>query len=183
MPKRKKRKTQSHGVAPKQDAIRANWTGLNGNRVRLAISEDLINDLKTMHDAVFGAVYQTSFGRYQPNYDPMAGTRVFFTRFADWSLPVVHMRIEPPTYNPKGHKIWRTKHSRQYFVEVYADALGLRHNLAPLDVGHLFDVAHPKFMGGGMLLTFPDAAMAHRGKVRKVPKNFAEEPLMEGASL
>lgn len=174
--RRKRKRAPGHGFQPSRETVRVNWLGPDGRDARFAISEDLIEELRRMHDEVFGAVYATSPGRFQPGYDRMAAVRLFFTRFADLNLPVVHLRIEPPTYNPKGHRIWRHKSSRQWYVTIRAERIGLK-NAQP-SIGrleYLYDEKRAAVMGGGLLLCFPDDAMLQPGRKTRRPSYAGDQ--------
>lgn len=172
-PRKRRKKKDPRGRKPVQESIRANWCGADGRTVRFAISEDVVQHLKKMHDFMFGVMYHGGLG-VGAGYDPYRTIRIEFMRFDDLHIPGVFVRIEPPTYAPKGHRMWRAPTGRRFFVEVLARDIGVLDAQPPCQVEYLFDETMPRVLGGGMLFTFPDHVMIFEGKKRRVTSAVGE---------
>lgn len=163
-PRKKKPAPARRGRKPSTKTIRASWVGPMGTVLRLSISSDVVEHLKRAHDAAFGIMYGFgSFHAARAGYDPYKMMRIEFMRFEDTGIPAVFIRIEPPTYNPTGHRMWRVPGGHQFQVEVRCSEVGLKTDLPPLKCEYLFDEARPKVLGGGMMVTFPDHYMNFGG--------------------
>jgi hypothetical protein len=145
--------------------VRSGVTTPERSILRFSISADLIDELFRLHDEL----YKVYFFHPKPKLERYREHRIEFARLADIRIPVVLMRIEPPNYNPHGHRFRQPKGHIQYRVQVQAKKLRVRDDLPMQDLE--FFVA-PEMRG--IMVNFPDEAMIFPGD--KMP---ALRPLQE----
>lgn len=158
---RQRKAPKSHverrGRKPSHHTIRVNWVGEDLDVLRFTISADLVEQLKRAHDAAFGILYGFgSLHEARAGYDPYKTIRIEFMRFEDTGIPAVFIRIEPPTYHPTGHRMWKVPNGHQFQVEVRCREVGVKPDMPNLKCDYLFDEKQPKVLGGGMIVSFPD---------------------------
>lgn len=180
-----RRPRETRGRKPVAGTVRVNWCGIKGRTVRFAISEDLVNKLRTMHMAAFSVAYgpATLFGSYNPLLTP----RVEFMRFDDLGMNAVMLRIEPPTYDPKGVRLRRDPKGRRWYAEIPAHRLGVHPNMLPREIEYMVDDKNPRALGGGMIFVLPEEVMVPprskaRSRSRAQPEPApapAPEPVVE----
>lgn len=142
------------GRPPATGVVHMLTTGDSEAYVRISFSEDVIDKLVEMHAAVFGAF--TMAHRLNRNY---TGLRIQFARLVDMSIPAVFVRIEPPTWDPKGKRLWRPPHSRRLQVTIACSKIGVRPGVKPAYLEQMYHESMPGVLGGGMILNFPDDYM------------------------
>jgi hypothetical protein len=121
--KRRKKRRKGQGRKPKQGVIRIASFGRDYRSVHFVFSEDVIDKLVHMHDEEYGMfVYLTGEARYRT-------LRLQFARLADIGMPAILIRIEPPTYDPHGSRMRRTRTGRQYAAQILASKLRLKNGI------------------------------------------------------
>lgn len=170
-PRGRPRKTETRGRKPISQRIRATWID-HGRSVRLTLSEDIVQTLKHMHDEMFSVFYLTALRR-QRDYDPYKAIRIEFVPFNDMSIPAVLVRIEPPTFDPQGHRLWRPGKGRRFYVQVRAAAIGLLEGQPATELDFIYQEHNARLLGGGIMVIYPDRVTAFPG-----PKN--RRPIKEG---
>lgn len=167
---RKKRKPAGRGRPALKETVKATWIN-GGNTVRFVFSEDMVAKLREFHMSMFSVFYTGGLVRPDKVFDPYKAIRLEFMQFSDLSIPAVFVRIEPPTYDPKGHRLWRAKNGRRFFAQTPVKPIGVKPGQETVTLEHLFEESSPQMLGGGMLLIFPDDYMVFPGrKNRKVFK-------------
>lgn len=154
MPRRKK---DTRGRKPVSQSVRANWRGPNGRVVRFALSADIVEKLRMMHMAAFSMMYGPA--ALLAGHNPLRRPRVEVRRLDDFGLPAVLLRIEPPSYDPKGVRLARDPRGQRWFVEVPARAIGVHPNMLPHEIEFVFDEKNPRLLGGGIILMLPADVM------------------------
>ncbi len=148
------------------DIVRAYST--RKNTIRFVFTADVLKRLIALHMKLHLLSYLT-----MPYVDPRLRYRVFrleFARLADLRIPGVLVRVEPPTYDPHGKRIHRVyKHRNQFFVEIVATKLKIRHPFPPRHLELLWaDEGRPGELNG-LILTFPDEDMLFEDR-RDLPR-------------
>lgn len=140
------------------DRIRVSSVGHARNGVQtkertllvFAISYDLVAELFRMHDEL----YKVYLYNPKPLRERWREHRVEFGRLMDMRIPGVLLRIEPPSYNPHGGRLWLPKGSRSFHTQVAARKLRVKPNLDTKVLEHM--VAEDM---RGIMVTFPDEDM------------------------
>lgn len=180
---RKGRKVRQ-GRKPKQEQVRLQFHGPNGRYVRIYLTEDMVKHLADMHDRVFGFIYTQLIDREtRGNFNPYSRIRIKFLRFEDLGIPGFILGIEPPTFDPKGHRLWRPPRSRQFCVQARRVDLGIKPGMPPTVCEALFEPKLPKSFAGGMLITLPDEYYPEPAQPKTRTRRKAGDPitLQEGA--
>ncbi len=136
------------------------------NTARFTFTADVMEKLLDLHLGVFGAMYFNVAPRGQRH----RAFRLQFARLADLRIPAVFVRIEPPTYDPRGKRIYHNpKHPNDYNSQIVATKLRLRWPFPPYRPELLWaDQAKPGGLNG-LILTFPDAAFDFEGPSVPLP--------------
>lgn len=163
--KRRKRRPGA-GAPPQKDLVHLLSTGKDKAYLRLTFTEDVIDKLVEMHSKVFGAFVTAH--RLNKKYE---GLRIQFARLVDMSIPGIFCRIEPPTWDPRGKRLWRAPNSRRFQVTIACSKVGVKPGVPPVYLEQLYHESVPNTLGGGMLLMFPDSYMEFDG-----PKNRVKGP-------
>lgn len=159
MPRKKKRKSNA-GRKPLFNTVKASWTN-KGKTIRFTVSEDLAEEFKRAHGAFFNSFYQIEMARQR--HDPYRYIRIEFVRFEELGIPAVLARIEQPTFNPTGHRLWKDKVGRRFFVQVQAKAIGVKEGQENVTIETLYAADLPGTLAGGMMFIFPDDYMEFQG--------------------
>lgn len=114
-----KRKVDRRGKPPALDNVRI-CIGSRDQVAKFSFSHDIIDRLFELHDQVWGAYVYT----YGPNRH--RSHRLQFVRCADLGIPAVMVRIEPPSYDPRGSRFRKDTKGRKYLCGIKAWKLGLR---------------------------------------------------------
>lgn len=163
--KRRKR-VPGAGAPPQKGLVHMLSTGKNKAYIRLTFTEDVVDTLVEMHDKVFGAFVAAH--RANKRYE---GLRVQFARLVDMSIPGIFCRIEPPSWDARGKRLWRPPHSRRFQVTIACSKIGVKPNCYPVYLEQIYTESMPNILGGGMLLMFPDSYMEFDG-----PKTHVKGP-------
>ncbi len=174
-PKKKKRplprgrkRRPGGGRSISTDTARVTSYGRTHSFLRITLSEDLVEMLIDMHDKVFGGMLR----RTKPKKDEIThyeGTRLEFARLMDMSIPAIFLRVEPPSFDPKGYRLFRPGgRGRQYCVQIKASRVGVKDNIATCRLETMLQQSAPNLFGGGMLLLFPDEAMIYDGPKARI---------------
>lgn len=152
------------GRAVAVDTVRVNAT-LQGKTLVFAISEDIMDRLIELHNRVFRG-YMVGI----PEARQKRTMRMLFVRFIDMGMPAVMIRIEEPTFDPKGLKIWRPPDSRRWFCQIRARRIGVRDGITPQALEHIW--MDQSAADRGLILIFNDADMLHVGPKTDIRKLF-----------
>lgn len=156
---KKKRRRRKPGAGRKCLVDVVHIAPIQNNCVRITIAENLIERLVKMNDDIHGMV--RVYKSILKGFEPYTGLRLQFQRFPDPEVPAVLMRIEPPTFDPRGFKFRRADHGRRYGASVHAKHLGLKHGI-PAQRLETFWLEE----AFALVLVFPPEAMA--GPVRPI---------------
>jgi hypothetical protein len=141
--------------------------------LRFTLSEDVMAHLYELHDKLYSVWYygdKSLKKRFRQN-------RMQFVRFRDLGIPAVFMRIEAPSINPTGRRIWQPHNSRQYNCQVMAAEIRVKDNIPSRILEQLWmdDISML-----GVMLTFPDEDMKPPGTkppvMHKHPKSRQPDP-------
>lgn len=162
MPKRSLRPKRNPRPA-KTDLVRVTFS--RENTARFSFTLDVMEKLIDLHLGVFGAMYFNVAPRGQRHRN----FRLQFARLADLRIPAVFVRIEPPTYDPRGKRI-RFVPPNTYICEIVMTKLRLRPGyfrpqrpeMLWADQGRLGDL-------NGLILNFPDEMFDFEGPASPLP--------------
>lgn len=150
-PKRKAR-------PPITDQVRVYSAG--ANKLKFIFTVDVLRKLIDMHMMLYAEHYLI---RIIDPYTRYRQFRIEFARLADLRIPAVFIRIEPPTFDPRGKRIHPMKSPNTYFVEIVATKLKVRHPIPPRKLELLWaDQGKPGELAG-LIMTFPDEDMVFDG--------------------
>jgi len=172
-------KNNRYKAPPLHDVIKCAWCN-GGKEIRLTIAENLVGELERAHRAMFGFMYHSDLVKAQFDFRKLM--RIEFMKFEDTGIPGLFIRVEPPTFYPLGHKLWRRTDGRSYFTQHRALPLGIKENMPSLTLEYIYEPSMPGALGGGMLLIFPDEYMAwsprkgDRSAVRAKPRVVRLDP-------
>jgi hypothetical protein len=139
------------------DSVRAYSSGKN--KIRFTFTADVIKKLLDMHMNIWMHMYLTQVISQQQRHRHF---RLEFARLADIRIPAVFVRIEPPTYDPRGRRI-RKITENQLTCEITAPKIKVRWPIPPTQMELLW--ADQGIPGGlnGLIMTFPDEYMIYDG--------------------
>lgn len=156
-------KTERRGRKPTQGQLRVYPTA-GGKVLRFVISDDIVLRMTELCERVYGGLLPPQDIRKR-----MRNTRMLFVRFIDTGIPAVLMRIEEPTFDPRGNKLHQVKKGKRWIVEIRAKRIGVRDNL-PAQVLDFFETEDLAMRG--MIVNFNDADMIHVGPKADVRELF-----------
>lgn len=171
-PKRRKRKTKqgipdTRGRKPVTEQVKIVSLGRDLQRVRFVLSEDIVEKLIALYEEDY-ATFVFHKGPLSERYKPL---RLQFAPFVNIAIPAVLLRIEPPTTDPRGHRMWRPKGSRQFITEILAAKLRIKPGIATQTLDHFWaDLPGGRLQLHGLIVNFADADMIFPGGKEKPDK-------------
>lgn len=133
------RKTESVGVS--------NY--VRNGIIEIRISDDIMQRLIAAHDRLYRVILPPYMLKAREKH-----LRIEFVRLADLSIPGVMLRIEQPSFDPRGNRVRHQGY--QWYIRVSARRIGLRSNHLPTVVN--FYETNDSNMRG-LILNFDDADM------------------------
>lgn len=147
---------------PKLETVNVYSAGKN--KARFTFTADVMNKLVDLHLGLFGGFYFMPAAKGQRH----RMFRLQFVRFADLRIPAVFVRIEPPTYDPRGKRIHHP-FPNVYASEIVATKLKLRYPFKPHHPELLWaDQGKPGGLNG-LILNFVDEAFDFVGPAVPLP--------------
>lgn len=123
------------------------------------ISNDLIEELFRIHDLTYAPFLYGALDKP----DRYKAHRLQFVRFRDIGIPGALIRVEPPTYDPHGARLWKPNKGACFRTQVLARKLRVLPGIPRQHLEHFIDDTNLK----GLVVTFRDEDMEYPGeKVR-----------------
>ena len=163
--KKKKRKPAGNrrGKPPSTNQVRVISTH-DGSILRFTLSDDVVQRLVALHDSLFKGLLPSTVMQHR-----MRHLRMEFVRFVDLAIPAVLMRIEQPTFDPKGVRLHQVKGGKRWQCQIAARRIGVRAGLP----AHAVDYYETEdTMLRGVIVNFADEDMIHLGEKVDVRKAF-----------
>ena len=151
--KTKKGRPSRVGAPRARDTIRAFSTARDYDIVRFHFSEDIVDKLFELYDLDYALINPTyGFERHKQH-------RLQFVRCADMGLPLVLVRVEPPSFDPRGQRMWRPENGHQYITAIKARRIGVTDGLMNKKLEHYWADLPGRNQLRGLIIVFPDDDM------------------------
>lgn len=135
------------------------------HKIRLSFTADVIEKLLRLHMQLHGGFY---FAPIRPS-EMYRQFRLQLGRFADLRIPGVFVQVEPPTFDPRGRRIYPGPSRNKFLIEVSATKLRLRHPIPPRRLELLWADQGKLGEMNGLILTFPDEDFDFDVDLSKLP--------------
>lgn len=154
--RRKRKGPETRGRKPVSETVRIMALHRHGEPLRTArivFSEDVVDKLMDLAERLYESFW------YFPRDHRMKIMRLQFARISDIGIPGIFCRVEPPTYDPRGHRVRRRYQRRQYYCQVLCRKLGLKDDFPTTDVELMWHDLEDQRLGNGLYLMLPDHYM------------------------
>lgn len=138
-----------------------------GTVVAFALSEDIMLQLLHLHDSLFKGLLATIHPERRKRM-----LRVEFIRMIDFGVNAVMLRVEAPSYDPKGNRIKPPVKGRQWIARIRARRIGMRDHVTPKIIEHIW-MDEPQYRA--IVLIIPEEDMLHPGPKIDVRKVFGHQ--------
>lgn len=164
-PKRRKKHKPRSGRPPLKDSVRVTAIQTpQRTQVQFTFAENVIEKLLQLHEDIYHPLYSLPYNRR------WAEVRVEFARLADLGMPMVFVRIEPPSFDPRGYRLRRaTKASRRLVVRLNPDKLGLKPGIPTKDAELMWFDQDRVFRGLGLIFDDADLVPLTDERERAMP--------------
>lgn len=152
-----RRRNPGAGRPSATDVVRVQHDG--GGRLGIYFSTDMIDRLIAL------CPYAESLRRYDHPEEPYKNYRLQFARLIDMSIPGFFVRVEPPSFDPRGYRFARCDggFGARVRCRILASRLGVDASKLVACVPELLFDEKVDAMGGGMVVLLPDECMIFDG--------------------
>ena len=167
--KTKRKGPETRGRKPSTETVKVTTLARSGKSLRTArliFSEDVVFKLLDLHERLYASFY------YDSRADRLARLRFQFGRLSDTGIPGLFVRVEPPSYDPRGSRVRRVHKRRTFYCQILCKKLGLRDGIKVTNAELMWHDSIDDMLHNGLYLMLPDNYVLPPRPDAAGPENF-----------
>lgn len=165
----RKGRPDRRGRPASNDTVRIVALGRDYGQIRFFLSEDIMEKLIELYEVD----YQVFIINKGPMSERYRGLRLQFAPFVNLNIPAILLRIEPPTYDPRGSRIRRAKGGRQFLADILCAKIRVKNAILSQELEHFWADLPGRNQLHGLIVNFHDDDMLFPSE-RKGPRDKYE---------